>query len=414
MVRPSRKATRTPSLGTLTGSLTLLGLTFLAGCGPEAPPQGAAEASSSPGRLVIVGGALQRDNAEVYRAVLDGTEGDGPFCIVPTASGVPDESIASAVESFTLHGAGAIDALPITTETAEAASDASVVARIRACSGFWFVGGVQSRVVQVFLPGGLATPAYDAVMERYRAGAVVAGSSAGAAIMSPRMIAGGTSAGALAGGVVERDVADDGDDDGEDDAGGVLIEPGMGFHDGPVYDQHFLARGRIGRLLVATLGGVGGGVGFGIDENTALVVHGRTGQVVGASGVVLVDARGATRDPQGNGGQGVRVHLLGSGDSVDMETYAVGGPAGDKTPLPAAGPDVTVPDDPFARWAFLQFLDAFGRAEVDSATLSSNGYRITVERLPTFRAAAYGSEGVQGTPFGLSVGPLSVSIGPEG
>jgi hypothetical protein len=257
-------------------------------------------------------------------------------------------------------------------------------------------------VVEVFRPEGGPTPAYDAVMERFRAGAVVAGSSAGAAIMSPLMIAGGSSAGALAHGVIQSD--EDGD--------GVLVEPGMGFHNGPVFDQHFLARGRIGRLIVATLAGVGDGVGFGIDENTALVVDGRTGRVVGASGVVLVDARVAERSEAGHGGRGVRVHLIGSGDSFDMEALAV--PPGAKAPVPATTSEVAPPEDPFARWAFLEFLDAFAASDALSVEMESEGYRISVERGPMFRAASYDYEGVQGTRAGLSVGPLLVSLVPEG
>src|SRR5690606_30145541 len=70
--------------------LRALGLVAVVACAqdpaaPEAMPVGAVS-----GRLVIVGGALARDNAEVYGAVLDGVGGDGPLCIVPTASGVPD------------------------------------------------------------------------------------------------------------------------------------------------------------------------------------------------------------------------------------------------------------------------------------------------------------------------------------
>lgn len=375
-------------------------IVFCTACRAEAPASDRGEEFS--GRLVIVGGALQRDNVEVYRSILEATEGDGPFCVLPTASGVPEESMASAIAAFTEHGADSVDGVFITTENPESASDPGVVARLGNCSGFWFVGGVQSRVVEVFRPEGGPAPAYYAVMERLRAGAVVAGSSAGAAIMSPLMIAGGTSAGALAHGVVQSD------EEGE----GVIVEPGMAFHDGPVFDQHFLARGRIGRLLVATLAGMGDGVGFGIDENTALVVHGRTGRVVGASGVVLVDAREAVRSEVGHGGRGVRVHLLGSGDTFDMETLAVA--PGEKAPVPATNSEVTPPEEPFARWAFLEFLDAFAGSEAQSVEMASEGYRITVERGPMFRAASYDYEGVQGTRAGLSVGPLLVSLVPEG
>ena len=373
---------------------------LLSACTGDAIPEDAADAS---GRLVIVGGALQRDNVEIYRSVLEATEGEGPFCVIPTASGVPEESMASAVEAFTEHGAQLVDGIFITTDNPEAASDPGIAERLRGCSGFWFVGGSQSRVVEVFLPEGRSTPAYDAVIDRYRAGAVVAGSSAGAAIMSPTMIAGGSSAGALAGGVLE--VAPDEDAEIE----GVLTELGMGFHNGPVFDQHFLARGRIGRLLVATLAGVGGGVGFGIDENTALVVDGRMGRVSGASGVVLVDARNALGSERGHGGAGVRVHLMGRDDQIDMNTLAVTAPR-EKQPVPAGAEPLVAPDDPFARWSFLHLLHAFAGSDMDRVTMDAHGYEITLERGSTFRALAYGEDGVEGTPAGLSVGPISLSL----
>lgn len=240
-------------------------------------------------------------------------------------------------------------------------------------------------------------------MERFRAGAVVGGSSAGAAIMSPRMIAGGSSAEALANGVAEVESGGDGE------ALGVLIEPGMGFHDGPLFDQHFLARGRLGRLLVAALAGEGGGVGFGIDENTALVVNGRMGHVVGASGVVLVDARDAVRSEQGHGGAGVRVYLMGGGDDVDLNTLAVRA-HGEKEPVPMETESIVLPEDPFARWSFLHLFRAFGASDTERLTVEAEGYEITLERGPLFRALSYGHEGVEGAPAGLSVGPVVVSL----
>ena len=60
------------------------------------------------------------------------------------------------------------------------------------CSGFYFTGGSQSRIIDVFLH--LVTqPSYATLMKRWREGAVVAGSSAGAAMMSQTMISGGSS-----------------------------------------------------------------------------------------------------------------------------------------------------------------------------------------------------------------------------
>lgn len=370
--------------------------------GPDDEP---AAVEPEEGRLVIVGGALDRGNEGVYRAVLEARQGEGPFCVLPTASGVPEESMASAVTAFTEHGADSVDGVFITTDNPDAARDPAIAERLSRCSGFWFVGGVQSRVVEVFLPGGAMTPAYDAVMARFREGAVVSGSSAGAAIMSPTMIAGGSSAGALAGGVVTDEVEDE-------DIEGVLIEPGMGFHEGAVYDQHFLARGRIGRLLVATLAGVGDGVGFGIDENTALVVDGTEAWVVGASGVVLVDAREAERSAAGNGGTGLRLYLVGDGDRIDLGTLEVV-PAADKPVLMPVDADVAVPEDPFARWAFLHLLHDLGTSEASSVDMAAEGYVLSVSEGPAFQARAHPEPGVEGTPRGLSAGPFVVSLVPE-
>lgn len=370
------------------------------------PEDGPAAPGPENGRLVIVGGALDRENEDVYRAVLEARQGEGPFCVLPTASGGPEESMESAVTAFMEHGADSVDGVFITTGNPDAARDPAIAERLSRCSGFWFVGGVQSRVVDVFLPGGEKTLAYDAVMERFQEGAVVSGSSAGAAIMSPTMIAGGSSAGALAGGVV-------GESEGEEDPEGVLIEPGMGFHEGAVYDQHFLARGRIGRLLVATLAGVGDGVGFGIDENTALVVDGAEARVVGASGVVLVDARDAEPSPVGNGGTGLRLYLVGDGDRIDLETLEVV-PASDKSVLTAEDADVATPDDPFARWAFLRLLHDLGTSEASSVEVATDGYVLSVSEGPAFQARAHAEPGVEGTPRGLSAGPFLVSLMPEG
>lgn len=396
-----------PMTSVASGSRRLASLAlmaFLVGCaGPSGEP---ADADSGDGRLVIVGGALDPGNGGVYRAVLEAREGEGPFCVLPTASGVPEESMASAVAAFTDHGADSVDGVFITTENPAAARDPAIAERLGRCSGFWFVGGVQSRVVEVFLPGGTRTPAYDAVMARFRDGAVVSGSSAGAAIMSPTMIAGGSSAGALAGGVVTAS-------EDEGDVEGVRVTSGMGFHDGAVYDQHFLARGRIGRLLVATLAGVGGGVGFGIDENTALVVDGSDGRVVGASGVVLVDARDAAVSPAGPGGTGVRLYLVGDGDRIDMETLEVV-PAGDKPVLERVDGDVVAPNDPFARWAFLHLLHDLGTSDASSVEVAAEGYVLSLEEGPAFQARAYAEPGVEGAPGGLSAGPFLVSLVPEG
>ena len=56
------------------------------------------------GRLVIVGGGLQADNSAVYQSIVDARAGDGPLCVVPTASSDPEASMERAVATLTGYG----------------------------------------------------------------------------------------------------------------------------------------------------------------------------------------------------------------------------------------------------------------------------------------------------------------------
>ena len=351
-------------------------------------------AAQDPGRLVIIGGGLSGANEAVYRAVLDGVADGEPLCVIPTASATPARSMTGQVGRFDEHGgAGTAVGVLLSVDEPDAAHDPEVVARLSACGGFYFTGGVQSRITRLLRPDGVSTPALDAIRARHRAGALVAGSSAGAAIMSDPMIAGGSSARALDGGVI---------------GGGVSVGPGLGFFTG-LTDQHFLARGRIGRLLVAVLQLDGARLGFGIDENTALVVDGERASVVGASGVVVVDGREARRDADGHGGTGLRVTLLGAGDVLDLSTGRVAwDPA--KQPLPVSSDPIAPVGDLFERWRFLHLLHELGRAEAGEVRASAGDYEVVIRKATGFASVAGEGEGVRGAPAGLGVGPLTVDL----
>ena len=361
------------------------------------------------GRLVSIGGGLSSDNEAVYGEILAGREGEGPVCVLPTAGANPEGSMERAVDRIDRWGGeGTARGILISTEAPERAQEPEVAAEIRECSGFFFTGGVQSRIVDVFLPDGEVTPAYEALMERFREGAVVAGSSAGAAMMSDPMIAGGSSDGAF--------------HDGAGPEGGVRVTPGMGFITTAVMDQHFLARGRIGRLLVAVLDDPAIDVGFGIDEDTALVLEGSLAWVAGASGVVLVDGTNAEAGGQTPAhGRGLRVELLGAGDTLDLRDLSVS-PGSGKTPVAEivlGEEEGVVPDEPvspadgfFERWVFLHRLHALAGDGAGEVTSEEEGHLIRIQAAPELRALAYPNVGVRGTPFGLSVGPLLVEIEP--
>ncbi len=368
---------------------------------------GQAPSGPQPGALVVIGGGLSAGNADVYQVVLGAREGRGPICVVPTAGADPAASALGAVGRFERYGGeGAARALALTLEAPERAFDPEAVDEIRSCGGYFFTGGVQSRILEFFLPDGVETPAYRALMERWEAGAVVSGSSAGAAMMSHPMIAGGTSAGAFANGTGE---------------GGVRLSAGMGFLPELLVDQHFLARGRIGRLLVAVTADGGVPLGAGVDENTALVVRGSELEVVGASGVVLVDAREA--EVAGNGDfRGVRLELLGPGDRMSLEPGSRVRPRPGRASArnlsgeaPGSG-EVDLDRDPFDRWVFLHVLEAFGSSPSPGDAIGfgrEDGSVIRLVPASGFRALADlqgRGAGPDGSALGLSVGPFEVEV----
>ncbi len=364
--------------------------------------------AAKPGRLVIVGGALADSNEAIYRAILDARLGNGPFCVFPTAAASPETSIDGPVKLFeTYAGPGTAKGILISSAKPETARDPVVVGQISACSGFFFVGGVQSRVIMAFRPDGKPTPAYDALMARWREGAVVSGSSAGAAVMSDPMIAGGTSAAAIVRGVRRTTVAAS---DSDEAASGVTITTGLGFFPSALADQHFLARGRFGRLLVALLDLDQFDLAFGIDENTALVVDGGTVWNPGASDVVIMDERPARHD--GKSATGVRVHLMGAGDRFDLATRTLA-ISPDKTPLPrssSATERIDAPKDVFARWELLHLLDRLARSTQTELVIPVDGGQLAIHKEVGFRAVGRSGTGIQGAPAGLAMTGLSFDL----
>jgi hypothetical protein len=115
-------------------------------------------------------------------------------------------------------------------------------------------------------------------------GGVIAGTSAGAAIMSSTMFYEPKTVLAT----LKQGVAD-----------GHEIAPGLGFIGDDVFvDQHLLVRGRFARMLPAMLK-KGYKIGLGIDENTAMVVGPtRDVEIIGYKGALLIDLHSASTEPR--------------------------------------------------------------------------------------------------------------------
>ena len=260
-------------------------------------------------KLAIIGGRLEDDNAAIYDEMrrLAG----GRIVVFATASSVPDEVGAETVGVFSAYGFDAVLAGVHGAGAAAAAQDQAIADLVEDYGSVYFTGGDQALITAALAPQGRESRVLKAIRRAQRNGAMTAGSSAGAAVMSDVMISGGTSLEAATYGVVD-----------DPDQPGMLLEPGLGFFPWGMVDQHFIKRGRFGRLVVA-MEASGAKRGFGIDENTALFVEGTIGRVIGEYGAFVFDLDEANVDRPGRLIDNIGFSYADNGDSCDLETGEV-------------------------------------------------------------------------------------------
>ena len=284
------------------------------------------------GRLVIVGGALAPDNAAVWGAFIAGLPDPAHdrIAVIASASAEPVASFESARAALARHGvapervvlirAAVLDD-PATTEDERlwrgGGNDPLEVATIGSVGGIWFTGGDQARTAALLHDAeGASTPLLLAMRQRLAQGAVIGGSSAGAAIHGDVMILRGDGLTALVEPVGEPAEAAAMED------GRLILAPGAGFFPFGLIDQHFDRQARLGRLARAVTNTKAVRMGFGIDENTALVVDlgARTAGVAGEGAVTVIDARTATSSQSPFSADGLILSLAAPGDQIDLMT----------------------------------------------------------------------------------------------
>jgi cyanophycinase len=295
-------------------------------------PTGAAPVTVPEGYVVPIGGALEYGNDEVWSRLVQLSGGRGTrWVVLATAAGNPEASAAAIVGTLRRHGAAA-EALPMAprlagTDAVAEARNPLWVERVDGARGVYFAGGDQARIVDTLLPGGEPTPLLVAIRDLLARGGVVAGSSAGAAIMSATMFRDATDVMSVMRGTLRA---------------GVEVDRGLGFAGPALFvDQHFLRRGRIGRMLPLMVA-KGYRLGLGVDEDTAAIIHRDTVEVVGRRGVLLVDLSDVRAGPAGGAFAlaGARLSYLERGDRVDLRTLE---------PTPAPAKLAGGPIDPAAR-----------------------------------------------------------------
>jgi cyanophycinase len=360
----------------------------------------AAAATEAPkGSLVIIGGGLRAENAAVWQKIVALAGGNGArIAVLPTAAGNPEREGAMAAANLNRHGAQAF-VVPLAPRLAgsdvrKAADDPALAQAVRMAGGVFFTGGDQARITGTLRrPDGSNSAVLDALWALYRRGGVIAGTSAGAAIMSSTMF---------------YDPPPDvlpllkhGLADGKD------IALGLGFIGDDVFvDQHLLARGRFARMLPAMLR-KGYTLGLGIDEDTAMVVAPtREVSVIGRTGAIVLDLGEAVTDKAGAqfNLSNARISYLDNGDRFSLAQRAFA-PGPGKEPVEKTGAehrDALFYPDILGNTAVLDLLVKLADSDLQRATglafdgpasrAPERGFEFTFTRMPDTREYATNRE----------------------
>ncbi|MEM9162569.1 MAG: cyanophycinase [Cyanobacteria bacterium P01_F01_bin.4] len=217
------------------------------------------------GTLLIIGGAEDKqETCQILREFVREAGGmNAHIAVLTAATSLPDEVGEDYRHVFERLGAKAVHV--VHTETRADADRVEALEPLQQATGIFFTGGDQRRLIELIKD----TDADRLIHERCQAGVIVAGTSAGAAIMPDVMI-------------------EEGDSTTNPRPETVEMGPGLGFLPGIVIDQHFSQRGRLGRLLSALVLEPSV-LGLGIDEDTAILVEGTEFVVIGSGAVTVVD-----------------------------------------------------------------------------------------------------------------------------
>lgn len=280
---------------------------FAAVVGGCALPSPSTAKDGRAGTLLLVGGGLDNDNAPVYQRFVElaARPGTPRIVIATAATGPQDEEATDKTEALRVWAPG----VPVAVVRRET-STAETVAVIDAATAMFFTGGDQKRITERYRPGEQDTPEWLAMQRLLQRGGVIAGASAGDAMMGDVMFLTGGSARAL--GIAPPQPAD-----GEAVPLGPQLGPGMKFLPWAITDSHFFERDRIGRL-VAGLEVTGRRLGIGVGEDAAVEVDLATGVVTGVSvgDSLLVDAALLRREARA--WRGLRATVIRQGERISL------------------------------------------------------------------------------------------------
>lgn len=231
---------------------------------------------------------------------------DAEIVVIPTASSIPDQVIASYTKAFSLLGCYNI--FPMDIRERSQSYDPLFLERMQSAKAVLFSGGNQSEITAKIS----GTRLHEIMIDRYQQESfVIAGTSAGAMCMSTQMITGGNTTEAFRKGVVG-------------------IGSGLGFTPNLIIDSHFIQRGRFGRLTeaVAKFPDL---IGIGLAEDTGLIIRNNDEfQVIGSGMVIIFDGRKLEHNNEAILKEGCAMtltnmvtHVLSNGDRFEINTRKI-------------------------------------------------------------------------------------------
>lgn len=255
------------------------------------------------GTLIIIGGHEDKEGEKKVLKAIAEKAGNGKLVVATVATDEPEESWEEYRGIFKELGVKRLGHLDVNTredalseECRKVLDDATVV---------FFTGGDQLRITSQLGD----SHSYRRIQEIFYNGGTIAGTSAGASVMSETMLISGPG------------------DESHKVESMIRMAPGLGLIQDVVIDQHFAERGRLGRLLAAVAQNPRN-LGIGIDEDTAIVVHnGDDFEVLGSGAVYVLDGARVTYSNLGEDREDrektlavydVVLHVLSDGNRYDI------------------------------------------------------------------------------------------------
>lgn len=257
--------------------------------------------SRKAGTLVIIGGHEDKERDCTILKEFATLAHNGRLVLATVASQEPEGYFDDYKECFDRLGVEELTHLYIANRAESA--DEDKLRMLTDVDGVFFSGGDQLRICSQIGD----TPFETRILEIYKNGGVIAGTSAGASAMGETMLISGMDA--------ESHRIDD-----------IHLAPGLRLLEDVIIDQHFAERGRISRLLgaVALNPRI---LGIGIDEDTAIIAQEREFRVLGRGAVYVIDGAGVTHSNIAEGEKrrvlsvsDIRLHILSDGDIFDLRT----------------------------------------------------------------------------------------------